>query len=107
MTEVESPESGNYPWIEDAELWRVTDLWKDSNLEERERIMGDLAMPIFNSKVPSTSRVEELLWHCVVAPNWESDLSSQIFRANSFWDTKKPVEAANEIADLLVSIGQI
>ncbi len=59
--------------------------------------MGELAMPIFNSKVPSTTRAEELLWHCVIAPNWESDLSSQIFRANLFWDTKQPVEAANEI----------
>ena len=107
VTEVESPESGNYPWIEDAELWRMTDIWQSSDLEKRERIMGELAMPIFNSKVPSTTRVEELLWHCVIAPNWESDLSSQIFRANSLWDTKKPVEAANEIADLLVSIGQI
>ena len=107
MTEVESPESGNYPWIEDAELWRMTDIWQSSDLEKRERIMGELAMPIFNSKVPSTTRVEELLWHCVIAPNWESDLSSQIFRANLFWDTKQPVEAANKIADLLVSIGQI
>ena len=107
VTEVESPESGNYPWIEDAELWRMTDIWQSSDLEKRERIMGELAMPIFNSTIPSTTRVEELLWHCVIAPNWESDLSSQIFRANSFWDTKKPVEAANKIADLLVSTGQI
>ena len=107
VTEVESPESGNYPWIEDAELWRMTDIWQSSDLEKRERIMGELAMPIFNSKVPSTTRVEELLWHCVIAPNWESDLFSQIFKANLFWDTKQPVEAANEIADLLVSIGQI
>ena len=107
VTEVESPESGNYPWIEDAELWRMTDIWQSSDLEKRERIMGELAMPIFNSKVPSTTRVEELLWHCVIAPNWESDLFSQIYKANLFWDTKKPVEAANEIADLLVSIGQI
>jgi len=107
VTEVKSPESGNYPWIEDTELWRVTDLWQTSNLDKRERMMGELAMPIFNSKAPSTTRVEELLWHCVMAPNWESDLSSQIFRANTFWDTKKPLEAANEIADLLVSVGQI
>ena len=107
VTEVKSPESGNYPWIEDTELWRVTDLWQTSNLDKRERMMGELAMPIFNSKAPSTTRVEELLWHCVMAPNWESDLSSQIFRAKTFWDTKKPLEAANEIADLLVSVGQI
>jgi len=107
VTEVKSPESGNYPWIEDTELCRVTDLWQTSNLDKRERLMGELAKPIFKSKVPSTTRVEELLWHCIIAPNWESDLSSQIFRANSFWDTKKPIEAANEIADLLVSVGQI
>ena len=107
VTEVKSPESDNYPWIEEAKLWRMTDLWQTSNLEKRERIMGELAMPIFNSTIPSTTRVEELLWHCVIAPNWESDLSSQIFRANSFWDTKKPVEAAIKITDLLVSTGQI
>ena len=107
VTEIKSPESDNYPWIEGTELWRATDLWQTSNLEKRERIMGELAMPIFNSKAPSTTRVEELLWHCIIAPNWDSDLSSQIFRANSFWVGKKPLEAANEIADLLVSIGQI
>ena len=107
VTEVESPEYGNYPWISHTELRRATNLWPNSNLEKRERIMGKLAMPIFNSRSPSTTRVEELLWHCVIAPNWDSDLSSQIFRANSFWDRKKPTEAANEIADLLVSTGQI
>lgn len=107
VTEVKSPESGNYPWIEDTDLSRATDLWQTSNLEKRERIMGELAMPIFNSKAISTTRVEELLWHCVVAPNWDSDLSSQISRANSLWDVKTPLEAANQIADLLVSIGQI
>ena len=107
VTEVKSPESGNYPWIEDTDLSGATDLWQTSNLEKRERIMGELAMPIFNSKVISTTRVEELLWHCVVAPNWDSDLSSQISRAISLWDVKTPLEAANQIADLLVSIGQI
>ena len=107
VTEVKSPESGNYPWIEDTDLSGATDLWQTSNLEKRERIMGELAMPIFNSKAISTTRVEELLWHCVIAPNWDSDLSSQISRAISLWDVKTPLEAANQIADLLVSIGQI
>ena len=107
VTEVKSPELGILSWIEGTQLRGASDVWHTSDLEKREQIMGDLVKPILHSKAPSTTRLEELLWHCIIAPNWDSDLSSQIFVANSFWENKTPLEAATDITDRLVSKGQI
>ena len=107
VTEVKSPEFRNFPWLDDSVLENASNEWQSSDLENRERIMGNLVTPIFALNSPSTTRAEELLWHCVLGPSWDSDLSSQIFRAHSIWERKTPVEAASTIADALVSKGEI
>ena len=107
VTEVTNPHFNNYSWLERSEIEEATSKWANSELETREIIMGSLARPVLNSRLPSTARVEELLWHCVLGPGWESDLASQISMAQSNWENFTPIKAASIVADSLVNSGEM
>ena len=107
VPEVENIHFNNYSWIERFEIEEASRLWRDSDLEKREEIMGSLVSPVLRSSSPSTARSEELLWHCVLGSGWESDLASQISAAKSLWENNSPLKAASSVADSLVSKGEI
>jgi len=107
ITEVPIIEKSNFPWLKSDEIDGASNEWEMSDIRNRETIMGALVKPILHSKSPSTSRVEELLWHCVLGSGWESDLSSQISRASSNWKNFTPIEAASIVTDSLVSTGAL
>jgi len=107
VTEVPNPHFNNYSWLERSEIEEATRKWENSELEDREMVMGNLVRPVINSKLPSTAMVEELLWHCVIGSGWESDLASQISMAQSIWDNFTPIKAASIVADSLVSSGEM
>ena len=107
VTEVPILHFNNYSWLERSEIEEATRKWANSELETREIIMGNLARPVLNSRLPSTARVEELLWHCVLGPGWESDLASQISMAQSNWENFTPIKAASIVADSLVYSGEM
>ena len=107
VTEVPILHFNNYSWLERSEIEEATSKWANSDLETREIIMGNLARPVLNSRLPSTARVEELLWHCVLGPGWESDLASQISMAQSNWENFTPIKAASIVADSLVYSGEM
>ena len=107
VTEVTNPHFNNYSWLERSEIEEATSKWANSELETREIIMGSLARPVLDSRLPSTARVEELLWHCVLGPGWESDLASQISMAQSNWENFTPIKAASIVADSLVNSGEM
>ena len=107
VTEVPILHFSNYSWLERSEIEEATSKWANSELETREIIMGNLARPVLNSRLPSTARVEELLWHCVLGPGWESDLASQISMAQSNWENFTPIKAASIVADSLVYSGEM
>jgi len=107
LTEVPILDFNNYFWLSRHEIEGASKEWKGSELENRELIMNQLVSPIINSKLPSTARVEELLWHCVLGSGWESDLASQISLVLSNWGNYAPTEAASNVADSLVSSGMI
>jgi|TARA_B100001996_G_scaffold109062_2_gene82449 hypothetical protein len=107
VPEVEHINFSNFPWIERIELEEASRIWGNSELEKREEIMGSLVSPILKSRLPSTARSEELLWHCVLGPGWETDLASQISAAKSLWENNTPTRAASIVADSLISQGEI
>ncbi len=107
VTEVPNIHFNNYSWIERSDIEEATRAWANSELENRERIMGSLTRPVLNSRSPSTARVEELLWHCVLGSGWESDLASQISTAKSKWEDFTPIKASSIVADSLVSTGEM
>ena len=107
VTEVPILHFNNYSWLERSEIEEATSKWANSELETREIIMGNLARPVLNSRLPSTARVEELLRHCVLGHGWESDLASQISMAQSNWENFTPIKAASIVADSLVYSGEM
>jgi len=107
VTEVPNLHFNNYPWLEHSEIEEATTEWGNSELEKREKIMERLVRPVLHSRLPSTSRTEELLWHCVLGSGWETDLASQISLALTNWENNTPIKAASIVADSLVSTGQI
>jgi len=107
ITEVPIINFSNYFWLKPSEIKEACKAWAGSDIEQREIIMGSLANPILNTKLPSTSRAEELIWHCVLGSGWESDLASQISRALSYWSNYSPLEAASIVTDSLVSGGKV
>ena len=107
VTEVVNLDFNNYSWLERSDIIEAVRAWDNSNLQNRERIMESLVRPVLNSSLPPTSRLEELLWHCVLGSGWKSDLASQISIAQSNWGDFTPIESASIVADSLVSTGQI
>jgi hypothetical protein len=107
MTEVLILDFNNYFWLERLEIEEASKEWVVSELENREIIMRRLVSPILYSKLPSTARVEELLWHCVLGSGWESDLASQISLALSNWKSNASTVAASIVTDSLVSCGTV
>ena len=107
MTEVPILDFNNYFWLERLEIEEASKEWVASELEIREIIMRRLVSPILHSKLPSTARAEELLWHCVLGSGWESDLASQISLALSNWECISSTEAASIVTDSLVSSGMV
>ena len=107
VTEVESPYITNYKWLESVDLEAASNNWQSFDPGRREKSMDSLARSALTRNQPSTARLEELLWHCILGPDWRSDLASQITRASEFWDNMPPIDAASELADLLLSKGTI
>ena len=107
VTQVESPEIRNYGWIKPGVLERESNNWDSFDIRQREKSMDSLVKSALESNNPPTARLEELLWHCILGPEWKSDLASQITRASLFWDKQTPKDASSELADILVSIGTI
>ena len=107
VTEVMSPEDGNYEWLEPGIIASLYNEWNSFDLEKRAESMDSLAEPAILRNSPSTARLEELLWHCILAPDWASDLASQITIASNFWDRLTPKDASSELVDLLISKGNL
>ncbi len=107
VPEVPNLHFNNYPWLEHSEIEEATREWGNSELENREKIMERLVRPVLHSRLPSTSRTEELLWHCVLGSGWETDMASQISLALNNWENNTPIDAASIVADSLVSTGEM
>ena len=105
VTEVKFPDEINYPWLSQGDIEDASRDWESMGQGQREEVMDRLALPSMSSNHPSTSRIEELLWHCIVGTNWNSDLASQVSKARKIMEKKSPKEGASCIADLLVSQG--
>ena len=107
VTEVNSPESRNYPWIEFNHICEAKENWNSLSIEKKEHFMDSLVFPGLNYRSTSTPRMEELLWHCILGIDWQTDLYSQITKALELWVSNPPKVAASIVADSLISEGSI
>tara|TARA_B100000945_G_scaffold305810_1_gene292656 strand:+ start:904 stop:1788 length:885 start_codon:yes stop_codon:yes gene_type:complete len=106
MPEVPSIELSNTPWIEELALDAVSSKWSDLDMEGKARALSHLMRPAISRSTPSTARMEELGWHRVVGPNWDSDLASEILRAARLWKQGSANLAAHSFVDSLLSSGR-
>ena len=106
MPEVPSIELSNTPWIEELALEAVSSKWPELDIEGRARALSHLMRPALSRSTPSTARMEELGWHRVIGPNWDSDLASEILRAARLWKQGSAIAAAHSFVDLLLTTGR-
>ncbi len=107
ITEVNNIHHENYPWINSNQIREASKKWQESDLRQREKIMESLVEPVLFSHSPPTSRVEELLWHCILGPGWKTDLASQISLSSSNWNDDMATVSASSLVDSLLSKGEI
>ena len=106
MPEVTSIELSNTPWIEELALEAISSKWLDLDMEGRARALSHLMRPALSRSTPSTARMEELGWHRVMGPNWDSDLASEILRAANLWKQDAAIVAAHSLVDSLLLTGR-
>ena len=107
ITEVSEPDSENYPWLEKTILETARKKWNENGSEGKATILSKLAKPALRSSTPSSARLEELIWHCILSDNWKTDLASQIMKASRMWEFKPDHIAAGLVTDSLLASGQI
>ena len=105
VPEIPNPEKGNYDWIKEGELARISKIWDTFDINQKEMAMDSLAEPAIVRNTPTTARLEELIWHCIIGVDWQTDLASQIFKLSEIWGESDQRRAASDIADLLISKG--
>ncbi|MEC9090738.1 MAG: hypothetical protein VYC11_05150 [Candidatus Thermoplasmatota archaeon] len=104
LPEVIDVEPRTIPGIDSVALDAVRRRWSKFDLEGRAQSLSHLLKPLLHSETLSTARLEELGWHRILAPGWESDMASQIERFLVSWkstDTSKRQLAGDAIDNLL------
>ncbi len=105
VTEIPNPEKRNYEWIEEGELARISKIWNSLDMNQKEIAMDSLAEPAIVRNTPTTARLEELIWHCIIGVDWQTDLASQMLKLSEIWRESDQRNSASVIADLLISKG--
>jgi len=107
LPEVPEPNISASTWIDPAALDAVTSRWPSLDMEGRARALSHLMRPALSRSTPSTARLEEIGWHCVLGPGWSTDLAGQITTAAGLWKENSAVVAAGRVTDSLLRRGVI
>ena len=107
LPEVPEPDVSNYEWIDVDALNAISSRWITLDLEGRARALSHLVRQSLVRSKPSTSRLEEIVWHCIMATGWSTDLASQISIARKFWLEDSPNVASSKLIDKLIRDGSI
>ena len=107
LPEVPEPNISASTWIDPAALDAVTSRWPSLDMEGRARSLSHLMRPALSRSTPSTARLEEMGWHCVLGPGWSTDLAGQITSAAGLWKENPAAVAAGRVTDSLLRRGVI
>ncbi len=107
LPEVPEPNISASTWIDPAALDAVTSRWPSLDKEGRARALSHLMRPALSRSTPSTARLEEIGWHCVLGPGWSTDLAGQITSAADLWKENPAAVAAGRVVDSLLRRGVI
>ena len=107
IPEVPSPNVDSLDFIDENSLIDISDRWGSMGVEGRARSLSHLCRGALDSTSPSTSRLEEIVWNCILASGWEVDLASQIRGSSIIWKNKDPKIAASDAIDMLLRLGRL
>jgi len=107
IPEVPSPNVDSLDFIDGNSLIDISDRWDSMGEEGRARSLSHLCRGALDSTSPSTSRLEEIVWNCILASGWEVDLASQIRASSITWKDKNPKIATSEAIDMLLRLGRL
>tara|TARA_S200000501_G_scaffold174378_1_gene164110 strand:- start:1618 stop:2478 length:861 start_codon:yes stop_codon:yes gene_type:complete len=107
IPEVPSPNVDSLDFIDENLLIGISDRWGSMGEEGRARSLSHLCRGALDSASPSTSRLEEIVWNCILASGWEVDLASQIRASSIIWKNKDPKIAASDTIDMLLRCGRL
>ena len=107
ITEVPLPNVESLDFIDSENLQEISARWDSMGEEGRARSISHMCRNVLHRKTPSTSRLEEIVWNCIMAPGWKLDLASQIRSSSSIWNGRDQRIAASEIIDGLIRNGKL
>ena len=107
LPEVPEPNVSEYEWIDENTLNAISSRWISLDLEGKARVLSNLVRGSLIRSKPSTSRLEEIVWHCVLAPGWSTDLTGQISSARLYWKDNNSNIASSKVIDKLIRDGMI
>ena len=107
IPEVPNPNVDSLDFIDENSLIDISDRWGSMGEEGRARSLSHLCIGAIDSTSPSTSRLEEIVWNCILASGWEVDLASQIRASSITWKDKDPKIATSEAIDMLLRFGRL
>ena len=107
IPEVPSPNVDGLDFIDENSLIDISGRWGSMGEEGRARTLSHLCRGALDSTSPSTSRLEEIVWNCILASGWEVDLASQIRASSIIWKDKNPKIATSEAIDMLLRLGRL
>lgn len=107
ITEVKKPYMGNYSWIDEIDLTNLSISWADLDIENKSVSISNLVKPVLNKSLPSTARIEELVWNCIVGNGWQTDLAGQLSILKKNWNLNDGRLHANNLIEKLLITGHL
>lgn len=107
VTEVKNPNLENFNWIDMSFLKSLSSSWDDMDIAMKEESLSLLAKPVLTKNLPSTARVEEIIWNCIVAPGWETDMVGQLNYLIDTWDSDNEYSSSENLMNSLLKYGII
>ena len=77
------------------------------NIAVKEESLSLVAKPVLTKNLPSTARVEEIIWNCIVAPGWETDMVGQLNYQIDKWDFDDEYSLSENLMNSLLKYGII
>ena len=91
----------------EKDLKKLSNSWDRMDYEDKSIKLSNLVKPILDKSLPSSARIEELVWNCIIAKGWKTDLAGQLSFLKKDWGiSKNPLKASN-LVDILLNKGHV
>ncbi len=107
ITEIPDPYLDNLSWINKEYFNKIQSSWSELNIESKEQSISLLALQVLSKNQPSTARIEESIWNCIVGPGWDRDIAGQLNFIKDNWKQCNENILSNLLIDNLLKTGII